>query len=105
MEKPILVFCTVPDTTTAECLAKALIDEKLVACVNCGTPSRSFYRWNGKVEEASEMTLTIKTVDARYDAVESLIRSMHPYELPEILAVPVLCGLTPYLEWLARETA
>lgn len=105
MDRPILVFCTVPDNDTAERLAKTLVEEKLAACVNCAGASRSVYRWEGKVEGAVEITLTIKTVSGRYDAVETKIRSMHPYELPEILAVPVLCGLDPYLEWLNSETA
>lgn len=104
MDKPILVFCTVPDNKTAGLLAKALVEGKLAACVNCAGASRSVYRWEGKVEEAVEITLTIKTVGGRYNDVEAMIRSMHPYDLPEILAVPVLHGLAPYLEWLARET-
>ena len=104
MEKTILVFCTVPNDDIAGRLAKALVDGKLAACVNCAAESRSIYRWEGKVEDAQEITLTIKTVSSRYDAVEAMIRSMHPYELPEILAVPVVFGLAPYLEWIASET-
>ena len=105
MDKPILVFCTVPDDDTAERLAKALVEGKLAACVNCAGASRSVYRWEGKMEDAEEITLTIKTVSGRYHDVEAMIRSMHPYDLPEILAIPVLYGLAPYLEWLVNETA
>ena len=105
MEKPILVFCTVPDENTARLLAKALVDARLAACVNCSAASCSVYRWEGKVEEAREFVLTIKTVSGKYDAVETTIKSMHPYDLPEILAVPVLRGLASYLDWVIDETA
>ena len=104
MEKPILVFCTVPDDDIAQRLARVLVERRLAACVNCSAASYSVYRWEGKVEDAREITLTIKTVSDRYDAVEETIQSMHPYDLPEILAVPVVFGLRPYLEWIASET-
>ncbi len=104
MEKPILVFCTVPDDDVAQRLARVLVERRLAACVNCSAASHSVYRWEGKVEDAREITLTIKTVSGRYDAVEETIQSMHPYDLPEILAVPVVFGLRPYLEWIASET-
>ena len=104
MNEPILIFCTVPDEITARRLGGTLVNNKLAACVNYSAPSCSIYRWKGTVEEANEILLTIKTVKGRYEAVEMLIRSIHPYEVPEIMAIPVVRGLTSYLEWLQHET-
>lgn len=94
------VFTTCPDTTTAETLARALVDEGLAACVNIVPGLRSIYRWQGKTETADEVLLLIKTATGHYGDVERRIVALHPYELPEIVGVPILNGLAPYLAWL-----
>lgn len=101
----LLVLTTVPDAETGADLARALIDERLAACVNVMAPCASVYRWQGRVETAAEVQLLIKTTLARYGALEEAIRRMHPYELPEIVAVPIAQGLPEYLRWVAEETA
>ncbi len=100
----LLVLTNLPDRETATNLAARLVDERLAACVNVLAPCRSVYRWQGKVEEADEVPLLIKTTRRRYAALEAAIRANHPYELPEIIAVPLACGLPEYLGWIAAET-
>ncbi|HEX5802735.1 MAG TPA: divalent-cation tolerance protein CutA [Azospira sp.] len=101
---PLLVFTNCPDPASAEALAAALVELRLAACVNILAPCRSFYRWQGAVESASEVPLLLKTTAARYAALEAEIRARHPYELPEIVAVPIEAGLPAYLQWLQDET-
>lgn len=100
----LLVFTNLPDEASAHALATALVAERLAACVNLLAPCRSVYRWQGKVENATETPLLIKTTAGRYAALEAAIRARHPYELPEIVAVPVAHGLPEYLDWVATET-
>jgi periplasmic divalent cation tolerance protein len=100
----LIVVTTVGDRETALKIARHLIDGRLAACVNVLAPCTSVYRWQGKTEEAQEIPLLIKTHREAYPAVEAAIREMHPYELPEIVAVPVERGLPAYLEWVASET-
>lgn len=102
---PLLVLTNLPDVASAQALATLLVDQRLAACVNLLAPARSTYRWQGKVETAEEVPLLIKTVAARYDEVEAAIKANHPYELPEIIAIPISHGLPGYLAWLAAETA
>jgi periplasmic divalent cation tolerance protein len=101
----LLVISNLPDRETALDLARRLIDGRLAACVNLLPGCTSLYRWQGAVEEAQEIPVLIKTRSARYAEVEALIRSVHPYELPEIIAVPVVRGLPEYLDWVGEETA
>ncbi|MCX8018224.1 MAG: divalent-cation tolerance protein CutA [Rhodocyclaceae bacterium] len=101
----LLVLTNLPDETSARDLAARLIELRLAACVNLLAPCRSVYRWQGKLEEASEVPLFIKTTAARYAELEAAIRAQHPYELPEIIAVPIANGLPAYLDWVAAETA
>lgn len=101
---PLLVLTNCPDADCAEAIATALVEAGLAACVNILAPARSVYRWQGAVERASEVPLLIKTTAARYAALEAAIRAGHPYELPEIVAVPIDRGLPAYLRWLADET-
>ncbi len=101
----ILVLATLPDRDTAGRLANALVRESLAACVSIGAPVESIYHWRGKVETAKEVPVTIKTRRDCYAAVEKAIRNLHPYELPEIVAVPIIDGFAPYLDWIAAETA
>ena len=101
---PILVMTHFPGHAAAMELARALVIERLAACVNVGAPVQSMYHWQGQIETADEVPVTIKTRAALYPRVEAAIRASHPYELPEIVAVPLLDGLRPYLDWLAAET-
>ena len=100
----LLVLTHLPNAESARTLAQRLLELRVAACVNFLAPCRSLYRWQGKIEDAEEVPLLIKTTAARYDALEAAIRAGHPYELPEIIAVPVACGLPGYLAWVAAET-
>jgi periplasmic divalent cation tolerance protein len=100
----VLVMTNLPDRKTAVQLGEKLIGASLAACVNVLAPCRSIYHWQGKTESAEETPLLIKTVAARYQEVENLIRANHPYELPEIIQVPVDGGLPAYLDWVETET-
>ena len=103
--KPLLVLTNLPDRAAAERLADALIGARLAACINILAPCRSVYRWKDAVQRDEEHPVLIKTTEARYAEVEQAIRANHPYELPEIIAVPIERGLPAYLEWLGAETA
>jgi len=101
---PLLVLTNLPDQAGAEKLAHKLVESKLAACVNILAPCTSVYRWKGKIETATEVPLLIKTTSASYAALEDAIRASHPYELPEIVQVPISGGLPAYIEWLISET-
>jgi len=101
----LLVFTTLPDAAAARRLARLLVDRRLAACASVLPACTSVYRWKGAVEEAGEVPLMIKTTAARYADLEAAIGAEHPYELPEIVAVPVQRGLSAYLDWIAAETA
>jgi periplasmic divalent cation tolerance protein len=101
----LLVITNLPDRAAAEKLADALIGQRVAACVNILAPCRSVYRWQDAVQHDEEHPLLIKTTRERYAALEAAIRALHPYELPEIIAVPVERGLPAYLDWVAAETA
>jgi periplasmic divalent cation tolerance protein len=100
----ILVLTQMPDQASAETLARALVEARLAACVSIGASVSSLYHWRGKIEMAAEVPVVVKTVRDAYPAVEAAIRSRHPYELPEIIAVPVIDGLPGYLDWIDAET-
>ncbi len=100
----LLVFTHLPDADAACALAAHVVSARLAACVNILAPCRSVYRWQGKIEAAEEVPLLIKTTAARYAELEAAIRARHPYELPEIVAVPLSHGLPAYLDWIAAET-
>jgi periplasmic divalent cation tolerance protein len=104
MDDAIIVLTNMPDRDAALKLARELVAKRLVACVNVLAGCTSVYRWKGEVEEAGEVPVLIKTRAGRYDEVEAEIRRLHPYELPEIVAVPVTRGLDEYLEWVNGET-
>jgi periplasmic divalent cation tolerance protein len=103
-EGVLLVLTNCPDEATATRIRRDLVDGRLAACVNQLGPVQSTYRWQGAVEEASEVTLLIKTTRQRYAAVEARLRQLHPYSVPEILALPVEGGLADYLNWVHWET-
>jgi periplasmic divalent cation tolerance protein len=100
----ILIITSLPDKERAMALAHKLIEERLAACVNVMADCASVYHWQGKNETASEVPVLIKTLAQHYARLEQLIMSMHPYELPEIIAVPVTNGLPAYLKWIVDET-
>ena len=100
----ILVMTQLPDRDGARALARALLEGRLAACVTVGPPVESMYHWRGKIETANEHTLLIKTRAELYERVETLIRRAHPYELPEVVAVPFTYGYAPYFDWIAAET-
>jgi len=100
----VVVYTNLPDRDAAMRIAQALIEERLAACVNVLPECMSVYRWKDAVETAREVPLMIKTRQALYGEVEAAIRRLHPYELPEVVAVPVVRGLPEYLEWVAAET-
>ena len=100
----LLVLTNLPDRAAAERLAGMLVEKKLAACVNILAPCRSVYRWKGAVQHDEEHPLLIKTTSERYAALEQALRACHPYELPEIIALPVERGLPAYLAWVAAET-
>lgn len=101
----LLVLTNLPDRPAAEALANALVEARLAACVNILAPCRSVYRWQGAIEVADEVPLLIKTSSERYAALEAAIRSHHPYEMPEVIAMPVRHGLPDYLAWVADSTS
>lgn len=101
----ILVLTNVADRAFATALARALLEARLAACVNIGAPVESIYHWRGGIETATEIPVAIKTQSALYSNVEDAIRKLHPYDTPEIIAIPVVEGDARYLEWLAAETA
>ena len=104
MSDILLVITNMPDAATAEKLAQQIIDARVAACVNQLAPCTSTYRWRDNIETASEVPLLIKTTQTAYPRLEALIRAAHPYELPEIIAVPVSVGLPAYLDWVNQQT-
>lgn len=100
----LLVITNCPDEEVANTIALAVVEAKLAACVNILPRVQSVYRWQGRVESAAEIPLLIKTSSANYPVLETKIRQLHPYEVPEIIALPVTHGLPAYLNWVAAET-
>ena len=100
----LLCLCTAPDLATARALADALVGERLAACVNMLPGLESVYRWQGQVERGEEVLLLIKTTRTCLPALQARIVALHPYELPEVLAVESAGGLPAYLDWIASET-
>ena len=100
----LLVHCTCPDTESAERIADALVDERLAACVSRLPGVQSTYRWEDRVRRGSEVLLLIKTCNDRFDALSARVLELHPYELPELVAVEAHAGLAPWLQWVAQQT-
>ena len=104
MNETLIVVTNLPDAKTAKNLAQKLLEARVAACVNQLAPCISTYYWQGNIETATEIPLLIKTTKTAYPRVEKLIQDIHPYELPEIVAVAVEAGLPAYLDWVANET-
>ncbi|MGQ0591492.1 MAG: divalent-cation tolerance protein CutA [Gammaproteobacteria bacterium] len=100
MAAPLVIMTTCPDAESAERLSRGLVEGRLAACVNFLPEAGSVYRWHGAIEQSRETLLFIKTTRGRYAAVEAFIRAGHPYELPEVIAVPIERGSVAYLSWL-----
>lgn len=100
----LLVIANCPDEACANRIALAVVEAGLAACVNLLPRVQSVYRWQGAIESASEVPLLIKTTAGRYTELETAIRELHPYDVPEIIALPIAQGLPAYLDWLAAET-
>ena len=100
----LLVFTNLPDHDAAVSLARALVEQRLAAYVNVLEGATSIYRWQGAVETAREVPVLIKTRADLYAEVETAVRALHSYEIPEIIAVPIVCGLPEYLGWVHAET-
>jgi periplasmic divalent cation tolerance protein len=103
-QSPLLVLTTFPERTVAEALARELLAARLAACIHIGAAVRSLYHWKGEIETAEEIPVAIKSRAGLYPQLETAIRSRHPYELPEIVAVPISHGLPEYLDWIVAET-
>ena len=104
MTEVIVVLTNCPDDDVAGRIALTLVEQGLAACVNRLAPVASTYRWQGAIERATETPLLIKTTRARYAEVEQAIRALHPYEVPEIVALALDAGFPPYLRWIDDET-
>jgi periplasmic divalent cation tolerance protein len=100
-EEALLVFSTFPTAEAARTAVRTLVEERLCACGNLMPKVESIYRWEGRVETAEEVLIVLKTTRLRYPAVEESLRAMHPYEVPEIIAVRLENGAPAYLKWIA----
>ena len=101
----LLAYSTCPDAASADSIARTLVEERLAACVNRIPGVQSTYRWQGQIEQSDEVLLLIKTTADRLEAMTERLRALHPYELPELVAVEIRSGLPAYLAWIAAETA
>jgi periplasmic divalent cation tolerance protein len=104
MTDALVVLVTTPTPERAAEIARALVEERLAACGNVLPAIRSIYRWEGKVEDEAEALLVLKTTRARLEALRDRVLALHPYEVPEVIALPVEGGSARYLEWIAAET-
>jgi periplasmic divalent cation tolerance protein len=98
-----VALSTAPDEDVAARNARALVDERLAACANLVPSVRSIYRWKGAIEDAREVLLVIKTRADRVDALAERLRALHPYDVPELVVLPLVGGLAPYLDWVRAE--
>ena len=100
----IVIYCTVPDKKTAEKIAQVLVKEKLAACVSIVDKVQSFFSWDGNLCNEKELLLMIKTKRANYDKIRFIIEEQHPYNVPEVIALPVVNCSEEYMRWLVHET-
>jgi periplasmic divalent cation tolerance protein len=104
MTDAIVILSTVPDADKAAEIARTLVEEHLCACVNIVPGLRSIYRWEGKLSDDTEVLCIMKTARDRFDQVAARIKQLHPYSVPEIIALPIAKGFEPYLEWVRKST-
>ena len=100
----IVVYITAPSEDAAAEIARALVEQKLAACVNIVRNIRSIYSWQGKIEDAAEVLMIVKTQKKHFDALSEKAKEMHSYDVPEIIALPILKGSDDYLEWIKAST-
>jgi periplasmic divalent cation tolerance protein len=100
----VVIFVTAPDEKVAESIARTLVQERLVACANIVPGLRSHYWWDGEVQEASELLMLLKARKSDVQAVAKRVQELHPYEVPEVVALDILGGLPAYVEWIRAET-
>lgn len=105
MSELVVILCTAPDEPTARQLARSLVEEHLAACVNVIPGMRSFYRWRGKIEAEAEVQLIIKTRADRFDELAEWIAANHPYDVPEIIALPAGRASDEYVAWAMKQTS
>lgn len=105
MNRYLIVSTTTGTKEVAERIAIELMDRRLAACIQISGPISSTYRWQGKVETTDEWLCTIKTGEAQVSAIEQVLKEMHPYEVPELIATPIVAGSKAYLEWMEGELA
>lgn len=103
MTDKIVVLSTASSAGEAEAIARRLVDERLAACVNVVTGVRSFYRWKGKIEDSPEWLLVIKSSRGRFEGLRAALEKWHSYEVPEVIALPVVDGAKNYLNWMEGE--
>src|SRR5690606_2888520 len=103
-DRPLLCLATAPDRPVAERIARALVDERLAACVNILPGITSVYRWEGAVETGDEVLLLAKTMPQQLEALTARVAELHPFEVPEVIALDIEGGLPAYLQWIAAET-
>jgi len=105
MSDALLILCTCPNAESASRIARALVEERLAACVNRVPGLTSVYRWQGEIHEDNEVLLLIKTQHERFESLRARIIELHPYDVPEVIALEIAAGHAPYLEWLRTETS
>lgn len=105
MTETLVVLVTTPTPEKAAEIARAAVEERLAACGNVVPGLRSIYRWRGEVQDDAEALLVLKTTRGRFEALRDRILALHPYEVPEVIALPVEAGSAAYLAWIAGETA
>lgn len=99
----IVVFMTVPSLREGNRISRAVLTSRLAACVNVIPGIRSMYQWKGKIVQEKEAMLVLKTTRSRYRKLEQKIKQLHPYEVPEVIAIPLICGSSQYIEWVTKE--
>ncbi|RJO65914.1 MAG: divalent-cation tolerance protein CutA [Myxococcales bacterium] len=104
MDERLVLFVTAPNAETAAAIARALVEGRLAACVSIVPAIRSIYAWQGKIEDEAESLLVVKTTAARVEAAKARVLALHPYSVPEIIALPIVAGHQAYLDWLTAET-
>lgn len=102
-DEVVVVLSNAPDMLLAKRIAHMLVEEYLAACVNLGAPGLSMYMWEDKLEGGEEVPITIKTTRGRLPALVDRLKALHPYEVPEVLVLPVLGGLQSYMEWVRAQ--
>ncbi|MBM3294139.1 MAG: divalent-cation tolerance protein CutA [Candidatus Aminicenantes bacterium] len=103
-DRTLVLLTTVPNETKGREIALNLVEKRLAACVTVSRAARSFYRWEGRIEDAEEWILFIKTKAGLYGKIEAELKAVHPYAVPEIIALPVVAGHPAYLKWISGET-